>query len=96
MKREYYVIRELPVTEDEGYKRSFELVKYNGNKQSSKIGKVSITDEGNFISDDAGFRSHGNPEVNRRIRIVKHHLENNEPKFACYFLHKGRVNSVKV
>ncbi len=96
MKREYYVIRELPVTEEEGHKRAFELVKYNGSKQSSKAGNVYITQEGSFMSDDAGFKAHGNPEINRRIRIVRHHLESGEPKFACYWLNKGKVDSFKV
>lgn len=97
MKREYYVIRELPVNENDlDYSRSFELVKYNGSKQSSKAGKVFITKEGNFISDDAGFKSHGNPDVSRRIRIVKHHLDSGSPKFACYWLNKGTIDSFKV
>ena len=96
MSREYYVIKKLTIDEDSQYEMGFELVKYNGSKQSSRVGKVFKTKEGNFISDDTGFKRHRNELANRRIRIVKRHLELGSPSFAAYWLNKGRIDCFKV
>ncbi|NNK82752.1 MAG: hypothetical protein HKO92_06490 [Flavobacteriaceae bacterium] len=94
--REYYVIKPLRLPEETEYKRGFELVKYNTNRQVSSIGNVYQTMEDAFISDDAGFKLHRNELASRRIRIVKKHLELGEPKFACYWLHRRGIECFKV
>lgn len=97
MVMEYYVIKPLPILEDNSmYKRGFELLKYNTNKQISSIGNVYETKEGSFISDDLGFKKHKNEKVSRRIRIVKKHLELKEPKFSAYWFNKNKVEFFKV
>lgn len=97
MAKEYYVIKPLPISEDDSkYNRGFELLKYNTNKQISSIGNVYQTKEGSFISDDLGFRKHKNENASRRIRIVKKHLELKEPKFAAYWFNKHKVEFFKV
>lgn len=95
--REYYVIKPLSIAEDDDkYERGFELVKYNTNKQISSIGNVYKTKDGGFISDDKGFRSHGNELASRRIRIVKKHLELESPRFACYWFGRKGIDCFKV
>lgn len=96
MSREYYVIKSIPVAEDSGYTKGYELVKYNTSKQSSRVGNVYQTSEGRFISDDCGFKRHKNELVSRRIKIVKKHLELGEPAFAAYWLNKNNVDCFKV
>lgn len=96
MAREYYVIKPLSIPEDSGYTRGFELIKYNTSRRVSSIGNVFQNSEGNFISDDCGFKKHKNELANRRIRIVKKHLELGEPAFAAYWLNKGNIDCFKV
>lgn len=97
MAKEYYVIKPLILPEEESrYSKGFELVKYNTNKRCSRVGNVYQTCDGNFISDDYGFKNHKNELASRRIRIVKKHLELGEPKFAAYWLCKGKIDCFKV
>ena len=97
MSKEYYVIKPLSISEDdEKYERGFELIKYNTNKQISSMGNVFKTKEGTYISDDAGFKLHGNEMASRRIRIVKKHIELGEPKFAAYWFSRKGIDCFKV
>jgi hypothetical protein len=97
MSREYYVIKPLPIDEDDdSLERGYELLKYNTNKQVSSRGCVYKTKEGTFTCDDAGFKYHKNEDISRRVRIVKKHIELGEPKFAAYWFGKKGIDCFKV
>ena len=94
MSREYYIVNQ-EVREDP-YIRVFELVKYNQNSKIVGRGKVFLNADGSFSSNDSGFKSHKNELASRRIRIVKKHIEEGEPRVACYSLVRGQVKCFQI
>lgn len=90
MTREYYVIKVMTPSFSE-CSNCWELRKYNENQQLLTVGMVTRLHNGKFESDDAAFKTHGNPNASRRIRIVKEHIRQGEPLVACYWIENGKV-----
>lgn len=94
MAKEYYVIKS--VTPKDDHRRAWQLLKYSTTRVISGQGHVYETQDGKFVSDDRGFKSHQNELASRRIRIVKKHLELEEPRFAAYWFNKNNIECFKV
>jgi hypothetical protein len=92
MTREYYIVKKVN-SDTSKHKTVWELSKYNEKQQFKGIGMVVELYNGSFESDDIGFQNHRNEKASRRIRIVKEHIRQGEPKATCYWIEGSKVDS---
>ena len=90
----YYTVRKVPTPHDQSsfVKHTWDIAKFSGHKEPDEVGTVRQFHSGRFDSDDYGYQYHKNEFANKRINIVKRHIELGQPLMTAYWHDdKGKI-----